>query len=121
MSRIKGSPNAVSVESAARLHLGFVDLNGELGHKFGSLGLSIDGLSTRVTAKPASALEVEGADHDRAAAYARAAHGAAVRRVLIFDWDVHHGQGTQELFWADGRALVVSVHKREDWNGHWGY
>ncbi len=32
----------------ARLHLGFLDLNGGLGRRFGSLGLAIDGLGTRV-------------------------------------------------------------------------
>jgi len=47
-----------------------------------------------------------------AAAYARAVHPAVVRRVLIFDWDVHHGQGTQEIFWQDSEVLFVSVHRR---------
>ncbi|CAK0796798.1 unnamed protein product [Prorocentrum cordatum] len=46
-----------------------------------------------------------------AAAYACAAHPDKVRRVLIFDWDVHHGQGTQEIFWADPRVLVFSAHR----------
>ena len=36
-----------------------------------------------------------------------------VKRVLIFDWDVHHGQGTQEIFWSDPEVLVVSIHQFE--------
>jgi acetoin utilization deacetylase AcuC-like enzyme len=33
-------------------------------------------------------------------------------RVAIVDWDVHHGNGTQEIFWDDPRVLFVSVHER---------
>ncbi len=32
-------------------------------------------------------------------------------RVLIVDWDVHHGNGTQDLFWDDPRVLYVSTHQ----------
>jgi acetoin utilization deacetylase AcuC-like enzyme len=32
-------------------------------------------------------------------------------RVLIVDWDVHHGNGTQELFWDEPAVLYVSVHQ----------
>jgi acetoin utilization deacetylase AcuC-like enzyme len=32
-------------------------------------------------------------------------------RVLIVDWDVHHGNGTQEIFWEDGRVGVFSIHR----------
>lgn len=32
-------------------------------------------------------------------------------RVAIFDWDVHHGDGTQEIFWDDPRVLYVSIHQ----------
>jgi len=31
-------------------------------------------------------------------------------RVLIFDWDVHHGNGTQDAFYRDPRVLFVSMH-----------
>jgi acetoin utilization deacetylase AcuC-like enzyme len=33
------------------------------------------------------------------------------RRVLILDWDVHHGNGTQEIFEDDPRVLFVSLHQ----------
>ena len=32
-------------------------------------------------------------------------------RVLIVDWDVHHGNGTQEIFWDDPNVLYVSTHQ----------
>jgi acetoin utilization deacetylase AcuC-like enzyme len=34
-----------------------------------------------------------------------------VRRVAIFDWDVHHGNGTQDQFWDDPNLLYVSLHQ----------
>ena len=30
---------------------------------------------------------------------------------MIIDWDVHHGNGTQEVFWNDKRVLFVSLHQ----------
>ena len=35
----------------------------------------------------------------------------SLERVLIVDWDVHHGNGTQELFWGDGRVGFLSIHR----------
>src|SRR5882672_592426 len=45
----QGPCEAVEVFAPARLHLGFLDLNGGLGRRFGSLGLTIDGIGTRLT------------------------------------------------------------------------
>ena len=44
-----------------------------------------------------------------ATAHARAAHG--VERVLILDWDVHHGNGTNDIFHADPSVLFCSIHE----------
>ena len=44
-----------------------------------------------------------------AARHARAVHGAA--RVAILDWDVHHGNGTQDIFWDDPDVLYCSTHQ----------
>jgi acetoin utilization deacetylase AcuC-like enzyme len=44
-----------------------------------------------------------------AARHAMAAHGA--ERVAIVDFDVHHGNGTQEAFWADRNVLYCSTHQ----------
>jgi acetoin utilization deacetylase AcuC-like enzyme len=43
------------------------------------------------------------------AAYARSAYGIA--RVCILDWDVHHGNGTQDLFAEDPETLFISLHE----------
>ncbi len=37
-----------------------------------------------------------------------------VRRVMVVDWDVHHGNGTQEVFYRDGKVLFTSLHQ-EGW------
>jgi acetoin utilization deacetylase AcuC-like enzyme len=34
-----------------------------------------------------------------------------IRRLAILDWDVHHGNGTQDEFWADEGVLFVSIHQ----------
>jgi acetoin utilization deacetylase AcuC-like enzyme len=44
-----------------------------------------------------------------AARYAQHRHG--VERVLIVDWDVHHGNGTQEIFYPDPSVLFFSTHQ----------
>ncbi|KAK7330295.1 hypothetical protein VNO77_24485 [Canavalia gladiata] len=36
-----------------------------------------------------------------------------VKKILIVDWDVHHGNGTQKMFWNDPRVLFFSVHRHE--------
>ncbi len=59
-------PSAVTVDAPARLHLGFIDPNASLGRAFGSVGLTIDGHGTRITARLAEATRVEGAGSDGA-------------------------------------------------------
>ena len=44
-----------------------------------------------------------------AARYAQRQHG--VERVLIADWDVHHGNGTQDIFYEDGSVFFFSTHQ----------
>ena len=44
-----------------------------------------------------------------AARYAQKHHGA--ERVLIVDWDVHHGNGTQDTFYTDPSVLFFSTHQ----------
>jgi len=34
-----------------------------------------------------------------------------VSRVAILDWDVHHGNGTQEIFWTDASVFFASLHQ----------
>jgi acetoin utilization deacetylase AcuC-like enzyme len=44
-----------------------------------------------------------------AARRATSAHGLS--RVLVFDWDVHHGNGTNDIFHRDADVLFVSIHE----------
>ncbi len=44
-----------------------------------------------------------------AARYAQRRHG--IERVLIVDWDVHHGNGTQEIFYEDPSVFYFSTHQ----------
>ncbi len=44
-----------------------------------------------------------------AARHAQRMHG--VERVAIVDWDVHHGNGTQDIFWNDPSVLYCSTHQ----------
>lgn len=43
------------------------------------------------------------------ARHLKRAHGA--KRILIMDWDVHHGNGTQEAFYDDPSVLFISTHQ----------
>ena len=36
------------------------------------------------------------------------------RKILIFDWDVHHGNGTQDAFYDDPDILYMSIHVHEN-------
>jgi beta-RFAP synthase len=68
-----------AVTAPARLHFGFVDLNGGLGRQFGSLGLTIADLATKLVIRSSVQGETHGPDA------ARARHFADV---LLRDWGV---------------------------------
>jgi acetoin utilization deacetylase AcuC-like enzyme len=53
-----------------------------------------------------------------AARHAKAAHGA--ERVAIVDFDVHHGNGTQNIFWSDESVLFCSTHQAPFYPGTGG-
>jgi len=53
-------------------------------------------------------------------AVSAAALVAEGERVLIVDWDVHHGNGTQALFWDDPSVLYVSTHQSPFYPGTGG-
>ena len=61
----------VQVTTAARLHLGFLDLAGDLGRRFGSIGLAIDTFKTCVELGDAPSFEVSGEERERGAHIAR--------------------------------------------------
>lgn len=62
------APRALRVVAPGRLHIGFLDLNGSLGRRFGSLGLALENPALRLTVETADQLSAAGPDAERAAA-----------------------------------------------------
>jgi beta-RFAP synthase len=95
-------PASVEVFAPARLHLGFLDLNGGLGRRFGGLGVAIEGLGTRLTVSLAATAAANGPCAARALDYlGRAATAFGVpngARITISQTCPEHvglGSGTQ--------------------------
>lgn len=92
-------------------------------HGVGAAVHAVDEVMTRRASNAFSAMRPPGhhAESDKAmgfcffnnaaiaARHAQSAHGA--ERVAIIDWDVHHGNGTQEIFWGDASVLYASIHE----------
>lgn len=70
----------ITVTVPARLHLGFLDLNGGLGRRFGSIGLAISDFKTEIVIREASVTAVCGPESDRAQDYLQ-----TMRRLLKLD------------------------------------
>ncbi|GMH21382.1 hypothetical protein Nepgr_023224 [Nepenthes gracilis] len=51
--------------------------------------------------------------HNNAAIASLAAQVSGAKKVLIVDWDVHHGNGTQEIFEGSKSVLYISLHRHE--------
>ncbi|CAN4086737.1 unnamed protein product [Withania somnifera] len=51
--------------------------------------------------------------YNNAAIAASAAEASGAKKVLIVDWDVHHGNGTQEIFERNKSVLYISLHRHE--------
>ena len=58
-------PDLVEVTCTGRLHMGFLDLDGSLGRRFGSIGLALDWPQTRLSIRRAGTTVVSGPDHAR--------------------------------------------------------
>lgn len=71
----------VTVTAPARLHLGFFDLNGDLGRCFGSLGITLDAPATRLSIEPAAELSGVGPSSVRALGFAE----QMVRQLDLYD------------------------------------
>jgi beta-ribofuranosylaminobenzene 5'-phosphate synthase len=114
----------VQVKTAARLHLGFLDLTGDLGRRFGSIGLAIDTFETRVELCEAPSLEVLGEERERGAHIARrVADGLGLdtgKRLIISNAIPAHaglGSGTQlalAIAAAFRRLAGLPLDARED-------
>lgn len=104
-------PTRVRVKAPARLHLGFIDVSGSLGRRFGSLGLALEDLATVVELRRADRLSAEGPGAERALDYVRRlmddhdpSDGVAVRIHRAIPEHAGLGSGTQLAF-AIGRAF----------------
>ncbi|XP_075976743.1 histone deacetylase 6 [Anticarsia gemmatalis] len=51
---------------------------------------------------------------NNAAAAARAATVRGLQRVLLLDWDVHHGNGTQRITYDDDKIMYMSIHRYDN-------
>lgn len=49
-----------------------------------------------------------------AAASALVKYPNLIKRVLILDWDIHHGNGTQQIFYDNPNVLYISIHRWDD-------
>lgn len=92
----------VAVFAPARLHLGFLDLEGGLGRRFGGLGLAIDGFGTRLRLAQARSASASGPGAERALRYLAQAAAALDlppgARVIVDEASPEHagfGSGTQ--------------------------
>ncbi|MCF7935676.1 MAG: DUF447 family protein [Synergistales bacterium] len=106
-------PRRVRVVSHSRLHLGFLDLNGGLGRRFGSIGVALERPVMELTATAATELKGEGDDRERMLGYAEGYYKATGipegERALLeltsaLPAHVGLGSGTQ-LALTVGRAL----------------
>jgi beta-ribofuranosylaminobenzene 5'-phosphate synthase len=84
VSRSAPIADSVTVSVPARLHLGFMDLNGGLGRRFGGIGLALTELGTAISIRASTHTRVEGPDHERARGYLE-----NMRRLLDLQTDYH--------------------------------
>jgi beta-RFAP synthase len=101
----------VFVRAPARLHLGFLDMHGGLGRRFGSMGLCLQEIATELCATRTADITAEGPDADRAVRYAKRImaqiHPGAGAHISVREAIPAHaglGSGTQ-LALAVGAAL----------------
>ncbi len=102
----------IRVTTTARLHMGFIDLHGGLGRRFGSIGLSLEHPATELEASFAEALTASGPNAERVLACARdfaaaagLAGGAHLEVAQAIPEHAGLGSGTQ-LGLAVGAALA---------------
>jgi beta-ribofuranosylaminobenzene 5'-phosphate synthase len=103
----------VWVEAPARLHLGLLDLRGDLGRRFGGMGVAVRAPSLLLQARHANSLQLEGEEVERVEEYARrflehhGIHGGVAIRVHR-SVPAHTGLGSgTQLALATARALAA--------------
>lgn len=97
------------MRAPARLHFGFLDMNGSLGRRFGGLGVGIEELGVSLRAERARDIQAEGPGAERAVRFAErllAGTGKGVRIVLSETIPGHAGLGSgTQMALAVGMAL----------------
>ncbi len=105
----------------ADTHVGTKSWGAALAAAGAAIGAAVDVLEGRLSrafcavrppghhARPHQAMGFCLFDNVAVATQAVIADGLA-KRVAIIDWDVHHGNGTQEIFWERGDVLYASLH-----------
>ncbi len=97
----------VSVTAPARLHLGFLDLNGSRGRRFGSVGMALDRPSIALTARRAASLAIAGSQARRATRFAAAMRE---RYHLPDDFELHIASDIPEhIGLGSGTQLGIAV------------
>ena len=101
----------VHVTASGRLHLGFLDLHGGLGRRFGGVGIALDTIQTQLECVPSATCTAEGPDSERALQYAQrlldafgTSGGVRIRLHEAIPRHAGLGSGTQ-LALAVGTAL----------------
>ncbi|MFM9912853.1 MAG: beta-ribofuranosylaminobenzene 5'-phosphate synthase family protein [Methylophilaceae bacterium] len=106
------STQSVTIQTTARLHMGFIDLHGGLGRRYGSIGLSLDNPATVISVRQQPKFSAEGLLAERVLDYAHQfVAGTGIKGGAHFD--VQHiipehaglGSGTQ-LALAVGASLM---------------
>ena len=115
MSQAAQRPASVTVAVPARLHLGFLDLNGGLGRRFGGIGLAISELKTAVTVRRALRNEAAGSDAERAWRHAVVMQkhlglGAALHVSVDAAVPTHAGLGSGTAIALAVAAAVRTLH-----------
>ncbi|MDR3575237.1 MAG: hypothetical protein P4L50_15365 [Anaerolineaceae bacterium] len=103
----------IEIKTPARLHLGLLDTNGNLGRLYGSIGVAIKSPNVILMAEPAGSLEVEGSESERVLDFARkflnrypGLPGAHLVLKSNIPSHIGLGSGTQ-LALAVGKALNI--------------
>jgi beta-ribofuranosylaminobenzene 5'-phosphate synthase len=114
---------AVFVEAPSRLHMGFIDLGGEFGRRFGGIGAALEAPSLLIEARRADRLCAEGEEGERLLLYARRfldrhgiEGGAWLRAHRAIPAHSGLGSGTQ-LALATARALAALFERPFDVRG----
>lgn len=117
---LRDKSESVSVAAPARLHLGFLDMSGELGRVFGGLGLALYGVETRLTVGRAPELTAGGPSRERALRFAasvlaayRLECGAHLEIESAIPEHAGLGSGTQ-LALAVSAALIRLFGREDD-------